>query len=332
MRKLKETVCGCLCLVCGSMLGADIRVGIIGLDTSHAVEFTKAFNATNPAPEYAGFRVVAAYPKGSSDIASSTNRVPGYIEKVRALGVVIVPSIDELLATSDVVLLESNDGRPHLAQALPVFKSGKRVFIDKPVAGTLAQCIALYDAAARYKTPMFSASSLRYTARMSEIAAGKFGPVLGAETYGPCSLEATHPDFFWYGIHAVEMLFTVMGPECESVVRVSTPETDVAVGTWRDGRVGSFRGTRASKYAFGGDVFFAKSIQRVDDYKGYEMLLREIVTVFKTGVVPVRPEETIAIFAFMEAADESKRQGGVPVKIADVMARARAEAARMKAE
>ena len=332
MRKRAGMLCGCVGLACGSILGAEIRVGIIGLDTSHAIEFTKAFNATNPAPEYAGFRVVAAYPKGSADIVSSTNRVPGYIEKVKPLGVGIVGSIDELLAKSDVILLESNDGRPHLKQALPVFKSGKRVFIDKPVAGTLAQCVALYDAAAKYHTPMFSASSLRYTVKMREIADGKFGPVLGAETYGPCSLEATHPDFFWYGIHAVEMLFAVMGPECENVVRVSTPGTDVAVGTWRDGRVGSFRGTRTGKYAFGGDVFFAKSVERVDDYKGYNLLLDEIVKFFRTGVAPVRPEETIAIFAFMEAADESKRQGGVPVKIADVMAKARAEAARTKAE
>lgn len=321
-----------VCLAWGIATGAEVRVGIIGLDTSHAIAFTKALNATNPVPEYAGLRVVAAYPKGSPDIASSTNRVPEYIEKVRALGVEIVGTIDDLLAKSDVVLLESNDGRPHLEQALPVFKAGKRVFIDKPVAGSLAQCVALYDAAARYHTPMFSASSLRYTVKLGEIASGKFGPVVGAETYGPCSLEPTHPDLFWYGIHGVEMLFALMGPSCESVVRISTPGTDVAVGTWLDGRVGSFRGNRASTYAFGADVFFAKSIQRVDDYKGYDLLLGEIVKFFKTGVAPVRPEETVALFAFMEAADESKRRGGVPVKIADVLAKARGEAAKLGAE
>lgn len=312
--------------------GAEIRVGIIGLDTSHAIAFTKELNAANPAPQYAGVRVVAAYPKGSADIFSSTNRVPGYIEKVKAMGVEIVGSIDELLPKVDAVLLESNDGRPHLAQALPVFKAHKRVFIDKPIAGSLAQCVALYDAAARYKTPMFSSSSLRYTVKMNEIAAGKFGPVLGAETFGPCSLEPTHPDLFWYGIHAVEMLFATMGPDCERVVRVSTPGTDVVVGTWKDGRAGSFRGTRTSKYAFGSDVFFAKSVERVDDYKGYNLLLDEIVKFFRTGVAPVRPEETIAIYAFMEAADESKRRGGVPVTVADVLAKARAEAKGMAAE
>ena len=305
---------------------------MIGLDTSHCLEFTKAFNATNPAPEYAGFRVVAVYPQGSRDIVSSTNRVPGYIEKIKPLGVELVGSIGELLTRCDAVLLESNDGRVHLEQALPVFKSGKRVFIDKPIAGSLAQCIALFEAAKRYHTPMFSSSSLRYTTNTSVILSGKYGAVLGAETYSPCSLEPTHPDLFWYGIHGVELLYTLMGTGCETVVRVSTPGTDVAVGTWQDGRVGTFRGNRASAYGFGAEVFFAKSVQRVDDYKGYGLMLVEIAKFFKTGVAPVSPEETIEIFAFMEAADESKRRGGVPVSVAEVMAKARAEAAKLIAE
>ena len=98
------------------------------------------------------------------------------------------------------------------------------------------------------------------------------------------------------------------------------------VGTWKDGRIGTFRGNRASVYGFGADVFFAKSVQRVDDYKGYGLMLVEIAKFFKSGVAPVSPEETIEIFAFMEAADESKRRGGVPVSVADVLSKARAEA------
>jgi len=313
-------------LACVSRAEGVVKIGMIGLDTSHCLEFTKAFNATNPAPEYAGFRVVAVYPQGSRDIASSTNRVPGYLEKIKPMGVELVGSIDELLTRCDAVLLESNDGRVHLEQALPVFKSGKRVFIDKPIAGTLAQCVALFEAAKRYHAPMFSSSSLRYTTNTSVILSGKYGAVLGAETYSPCSLEPTHPDLFWYGIHGVEQLFTLMGTGCETVVRVSTPGTDVAVGTWKDGRIGTFRGNRASVYGFGADVFFAKSVQRVDDYKGYGLMLVEIAKFFKTGVAPVSPEETIEIFAFMEAADESKRRGGVPVSVADVLSKARAEA------
>ena len=42
---------------------------------------------------------------------------------------------------------------------------------------------------------------------------------------------------------------------------------------------------------------------------GYEPLLVEICKFFRTGKPPVTAEETLEIFAFMEAADESKRQG-----------------------
>ncbi len=300
-----------------------LRAGIIGLDTSHVIAFTKALNAENPEPQYAGIRVTVAYPQGSKDIESSTSRVPKYTEQVKSMGVEIVDSIDALLSKCDVVFLESNDGRMHLEQAIPVFKSGKRVFIDKPVAGTLEQCIAIYDAAAKYKVSMFSSSSLRYTPMMKEIASGKFGDVLGASTYGPCSIEKTHPDLFWYGVHGVEMLFALMGPGCESVVRISTENVDVVTGTWKDGRVGIYRGNRNCKYDFGGEAFFKKSVEQINDYSGYAMLLEEIVKFFKGAPPPVSPEETIAIFAFMEAADESKRQRGVPVKVADVIAKAR---------
>lgn len=323
---------GALSSACAVSAAEIIKVGIIGLDTSHSIEFAKLLNAETPAPEYAGCRVVAAYPQGSRDIASSTNRVPGYIEKVKPFGVEIVDSIDTLLSKVDAVLLESNDGRVHLEQALPVFKAGKRVFIDKPIAGSLPHVLALFEAARRHNVPMFSSSSLRYTLMTQEIRSGKHGAVVGVDAFSPCSLEATHPDLFWYGIHGVETLFTLMGPGCESVVRVSTPGTDLAVGTWREGRIGTFRGNRDSKNGYGATAFLAKGLQRVDDFKGYGLLLAEIVTFFKTGVVPLKPEETIELFAFMEAADESKRRGGVPVRLDEVMAKAKAEAAKIPLE
>ena len=54
------------------------RIGIIGLDTSHSIAFTKALNAAGASAGFKGYRVVAAYPKGSNDIVSSAERIPGY--------------------------------------------------------------------------------------------------------------------------------------------------------------------------------------------------------------------------------------------------------------
>lgn len=305
------------------------RIGIIGLDTSHSIAFTKAINSADPKPEYTGFRVVAAYPKGSSDIKSSADRIPGYIEDVKKLGVEISGSIEELLSKVDFVLLETNDGRLHLDQALQVFRAGKKVFIDKPVAASLEHAVAIFNAADHYKVPVFTSSSLRYITGIQDILEGKIGKVIGADTFSPCTLEKTHPDLFWYGIHGVETLFTVMGTGCKTVTRVTTPDTDFATGVWNGGRIGSFRGTRSGKGGYGGNVFGEKATMALGAYAGYDPLLVKILEFFKTGVEPVRREETLEIFTFMQAADISKQKGGVPVNMEKVLADAKKKAAKI---
>lgn len=332
-------LCAAVLMILVSPAGADepvspqqIRVGIIGLDTSHAPAFTKALNDENAKPEVAGCRVVAAYPQGSPDIRSSVERVPEYTEQVQKLGVEIVDSIDELLKRVDVVLLETNDGRPHLEQALPVLKAGKRMFIDKPMAGSLADAIAIFELARQHNTPIFTSSALRYGPNTQAVRGGSIGDVLGCDTYGPCHLEATHPEFFWYGIHGIEALFTVMGPSCLSVSRTSSPSSDFAVGLWTEGRIGTYRGMRAGKQQFGGIAFGTNGDAPVGDFSGYEPLVVEIVKFFRGGAVPVTEEETLAIFAFMEAADESKQRGGAPVAIEQVMSRAQEVAKTRLAE
>ncbi|MFN0055364.1 MAG: Gfo/Idh/MocA family protein [Planctomycetales bacterium] len=311
----------------------QLRAGIIGLDTSHATAFTQILNAKDAPADIAGCRVVAAYPKGSPDIESSTSRVPSYTKEVEKHGVEIVDSIEALVSKVDVVFLETNDGRPHLEQVLPVLKAGKPVFIDKPIAGSLTDAVAIFEAARKYNVPLFSSSSLRYAPGAQAIRGGKIGEVKGADTYSPCALESTHPDLFWYGIHGVESLFTVMGTGCESVTRVSTPGIDVVAGVWKGGRVGTFRGVRSDqgggKIGYGGVAFGTGGIEQIGDYGGYRPLVVEIVNFFRTGKVPVTEEETLEIYAFMEAADESKRQGGAPVKLETVLAKAR-EAAKKK--
>ncbi len=305
--------------------GGEIRVGIIGLDTSHVIAFTKALNNPKNKGDLEGVRVVAGYPGGSADVPESRNRVEGYTKELREkYQVGIVTSIDDLLAKVDVVLLESVDGRPHLQQVLPVFKAGKRVFIDKPLAGSLADALLIFDHARKTKTPVFSSSSLRYYPGIAGARTNdKIGTILGCSTYGPCSLEPHHPDLYWYGIHGVEALYTIMGPGCKTVARAHTKDTDVVTGTWADARIGTFRGIRAGKSGYDALVFGSKGIVLTGGAGGYEPLVNEIVQFFKTGTPPVAAEETLEIYAFMEAADESKRQGGMPVSIESVMRKAR---------
>ena len=297
----------------------EIKGGIIGLDTSHAIAFTKELNNPEAKEDVARCRVVAAYPQGSPDIKTSTERVPGYIEDVKKLGVEIVDSIDELVKRVDCVLLETNDGRPHLEQALPVFKAGKPVFIDKPLAGSLADCLALFRAAKIYKCPMFCSSSLRYGKATQAARAGDFGKITRCETFSPANLEKTHPDLFWYGIHGCEALYAVLGPGCETVTRGKTADGLIEVtGQWSGGRTGVFREGKG----YGGKAQTEKGEQEVGQYETYRPLVVEIVKFFRTKKAPIAPEETSELYAFMEAADESKRQEGKPVALIDIMIKA----------
>ncbi|MFL5339995.1 MAG: Gfo/Idh/MocA family protein [Gemmataceae bacterium] len=303
-----------------------IRVGIIGLDTSHVTAFTALLNSPKAKAEFAGARVVAAFPGGSEDVESSRTRVAGYTKELREkYGVEIVESIDALLTKVDAVLLESVDGRPHLQQVTPVLKAGKPVFIDKPIAGSLTDAIRIYDLAKEHKVPVFSSSSLRFAPDVVAAKSNeKLGKLEGCLTYGPCSLEAHHPDLFWYGVHGVEILYALMGTGCDTVSRVQTKDTEVVTGAWADGRVATFRGMRAGKADYGMVLFGAKSIEAQTIRHSYEPLVVEIVKFFRGGPPPVSAEETVELFAFMEAADESKRRGGAAVKITEVIEKARA--------
>lgn len=306
-----------------------LKVGIIGLDTSHVIAFTKTMNTPGPKADAINCRVVAAYPKGSPDIESSTSRVPEYVADIKKLNVEIVDSIDELLKRVDCVLLETNDGRPHLEQALPCLKAGKPTFIDKPLAGSLADCLAIFEAAKKYNCPMFSSSSLRYGKATQEVRNGSLGKVASAETTGAASLEKTHPDLFWYGIHGVESLFTVMGTGCELVSRKTTADGKIeVVGEWVGGRKGTFRESQR----YGGLAKGEKGEAPVGDSAGYDPLVVEIGKFFHSKKPPISQTETLEIYAFMEAADESKRRGGEPVEIEEVIAKAQPLAAKRLAE
>ena len=307
----------------------QLKAGIIGLDTSHVIAFTKTLNAEKQKPEAVGWKMVAAYPKGSPDIKSSTERIPGYIEEMKKLNVEIVDSIEELAKRVDVVFLETNDGRPHFEQLIPVLKAGKPCFIDKPIAGSLSDAVAIFEAAKKYKVPIFSSSSLRFGKTTLAARAGALGKITRAETSSPASLEPTHPDLFWYGIHGVESLFTVMGTGCVSVQRAKTTDDKIMVlGQWTDGRVGIFMEGKG----YTGKAVGDKGEGLVGSYDGYDPLLFEVLKFARSGQPPVSEQETLEIYAFMEAADESKRQNGASVTLESVLTKARAEAAKKIAE
>jgi len=305
---------------------APIKVGIIGLD-AHGVPWTKIINGPNPAAPISDMRVVAAYPAFSPDIPFSNDNIQKNIETVRGLGVEITGTIEELVAKVDAVIVASIDGRPHPQQCKPVFGTGKPLYVDKPVAASLAEVVALFREAERTGTPCFSNSSLRYSPGIAGMRSDpKVGRVLGCDAWSNNkSILPEHPDLFYYGVHGCEILFTIMGPGCRTVSRVHGQTADIAVGVWEDGRVGTFRGILEGRAGFGANVFGDKGVAPAGKFEGYEPLVVEIAKFFKTRKPPITVQEILEIYAFMEAADESKRQGGRPISIQEVLEKAKAK-------
>lgn len=333
MKQVLPLAAALLLSLAGSALSQDtpkpLRAGIIGLDTSHVPAFTKLFNNPKADGDLAGIKVVAGYP-GGTDMPASKDRVAKFTEQVRGMGVEIVDSISKLLEKVDVVLIESVDGRIHLKEAREVFQSGKLVYIDKPIAGTLPETIALFELAKKHHVKTWSSSSSRFGPDLVALKGNpEVGDILGVTTWGPCSYQSGTPDLFFYAIHGIESLFMLMGTGCETVARSKGMASDQVTGMWKDGRIGTYRGIVKGKAEFGAMVYGSKSVQQGGKTVSYEALCRQIGKFFRTGEPPVSEAETIEIFTFMEAADESLRQGGKPVALADVLAKAKTEAAKL---
>ena len=332
MQRTAGSLCLIVLLVCASLAWAQeaapkrLRAGMIGLDTSHVVAFTRLFNNPQAAGNLAAVKIVAGYP-GGTDIPASRDRVGRFTEQLREMGIEIVDTIPKLLEKVDVVLLESVDGRIHLQEAKQVILAGKPLFIDKPLAGSLADAIAIAELAKQHKVPFFSSSSSRFGPGLAELKKSEeVGTLAGADVWGQCSYQAGTPDLFFYGIHGVEALFTLMGTGCESVSRVQARDADVVTGVWAGGRVGTYRGLKRNNQSSGAVGFGTNGIVKAGKGGSYEDLCQAISRFFQTGQPPVSPAETLEIMAFMEAADVSRDQGGKLVSIAEVMAKAKVEA------
>jgi virulence factor len=291
-----------------------IRLGILDFDSSHCVEFTKRLNHVGIAEAQwvEGAKVVVGCP-GTSKL--SPERVPGFTEQMKKFGVPLVDDPKEMLGKVDGMLIESVDGSVHLDRARPFLEAGVPCFVDKPFTSSLDDAKRIADLAEKKKLPLFSSSALRYAPEVVAYAAdAKHGKVHGCVTFGPSSLDKTNrnPGLFHYGIHAVEILYALMGPGCERVTCVHEKDADVVTGRWADGRLATVRGNRAGGGAFGFTAFAEKGphAAAVGTTFIYRELLKKVVEMFKTGKSPLDVRETLELVAFLEAANKSGANHG----------------------
>ena len=314
-----------------------VRVGILGLDNYQAVEYAQFFNNPKAAGDLAGLRVVAAFAApASDDIKESVDNLPKWMKQIVKSNVKLVASVDELLRSCDAVMIMSVDGRKHREQATAVLKAGKPLFIGRPLAASWEDAVAIMRLAKETKTPCWTCSQHRFSPGFIGMRNHpEVGKVLGCDVYGGCPTDPTHAELYWHALHTIETLFTIMGPGCETVRCTSTPYVESITGTWADGRVGTYRGIKKGALKYSATVFGDKGVSVAgiyghgvpvkgivptnDKYMAYEALAIEMAKFFKGGAVPVSAAETLEIFAFMEAAHESKRQKGAAVRVADIL-------------
>lgn len=292
-----------------------IRLGLIGLDTSHVTAFTQILHDEKDPWHLPGGKVVVAYPGGSPDWKLSYSRVEGFTDELRnRFGVEIVSSVSEVPERCDAILIESVDGRVHLEQFRKVAACGKPIFIDKPLTVSWQDARAIVDLASEKGVSVMTASALRFSESVMAVLANvDKGAIIGADIFGPMAFESTQPGLFWYGIHTVEMLFAIMGRGCERVASICNDDHDVIIGTWTDGRIGVIRGNRKGNNEFGGWVHREVGSQCInvsaDSKPFYRCLLERVMDFFDSGIPAVSLAESLEVIAFIEAANASRGSG-----------------------
>lgn len=296
-----------------------LRLGIVDCDTSHVYQFSRRINHVDIEQDQwvEGAKVVAAF-VGASRV-TEPDQVAEYVSAMTETGVELVDSPGDLLGRVDAVLIESNEGGVHRERATPFIKAGLPVFIDKPLASTTADARALVDLAARHGVPLLSASSLRFTSDVKAVRADtSLGALVGVDVHAPAKLHEANPGLFHYGVHGVEMLYTLLGAGCRDVTCVFEEQGEVVTGRWKDGRLGVLRGLRAGANGYGITAYGETAIRTatVDTTSIYRDLLDAVIPVLAGEPSPVAPDELVEVVAFQEAALASARNGGRPVAVA----------------
>ena len=297
-----------------------MKLGMIGLDTSHVEAFAKVFN--DPAyPGYIpGMAIAKAFPGGSAAFSLSVGRLDKFTAEVKGCGIEIVGSIQDL-AGLDGYLLESVDGRQHLEQFRQLAAFGKPVFIDKPLACSYADAKAIYDLSRSSGAPIFTASGIRFAAGVVGLCPADEKPV-SVEAFGPMHLLPDYRDYFWYGIHTADTLYAYLGQGCRTVEAISRGDIELLVGTWQDGRTGICAGNRAGGYQFGARVLTDKAqhVSTLDPAEHYlKRLSHDMAAFFGGGAASIPPEESLEVIAFLEAASRSRAAGGKPIALTEFM-------------
>ncbi len=291
---------------------ADLRVGLVGVNTSHASAFARLLNQVGAVE---GARVTWVW---------GGELRPGQPDATTLAQSFDIPHVasepTEMLAESDLVLVvdDTGQGANHVPLSRAFVAAGVPTFVDKPMAVDLVEAKGLFALAADKGTPVTSSSALRFAAELdaerTQIEA--LGPLSSVVSVGP-------GEWYYYGVHAVEQLFAVTGPGVEWVQRYTWPDRDLAVLSYADGGpVAVVQTLRDAAYAFhltayGANGLHAVHIKDFDAF--YTGQVRAAVEMARTGQPPVAPDETLELLAVLRAGVRSAETDGAKVSVAAML-------------
>ena len=298
-----------------------LRLGIVDLDSSHSVEFSRRFNHAGVDREQwvEGAQVVAAWSGGS---VMAPERISGFQAELESIGVGIVDRHEQLLDQIDGVLILSLCGDCHLERARLFLEARIPTFVDKPFACSVSDAREIVELAHQHQTTLLNSSALRFSREVKDsvLQNQQLGPINGAITYGPAKRATGNPGLFHYGIHSVELLFELLGPGCEKVSTVWSADAEVVTGVWADGRIGTIRGNRTGVTSYGFVAYCEGGVvpEIVSTRFAYRNLCREIVRSFESGQPSVMHKSNLDVVRFVQASLQSEQSGGQPVLLRDV--------------
>lgn len=295
-----------------------IRIGMVDFDTSHVEAFTQRLNHVGVAESewVEGAKIIAGWP---GDSAIMPERIPGYTAKLDEYGVELVGSLEELIGRVDAIMIESQQGARHLERVRPFLEAGIPAFVDKPFAGTLADAEAMIALAEKHNVPLMSCSSLRYDPKVREAIAKQedYGKIISVDVWGSAVHHYGNPGLLHYGVHGIEMVFAMLGAGCEHVRAYETEPEDMVFGQWNGGHYGTFHGLRKGAYGFGFTAHYEKGhfAAIVEGSGYYREMLKSIIGMFETGTPPIEYAVMREIMAFIEGANRSAAENGVPISL-----------------
>jgi predicted dehydrogenase len=282
-----------------------IRFGLVGVNTSHADAFSRILNGSaTDEPTVEGGRVVAIWGNegdaGRVDELATKHDIPNRVASASDM----IGSIDAVLIVDD-----HGGGETHAALARPFIEAGLPTFIDKPMSTEYRDAAELFELADKTGAPLMSCSALRFAAELEPARAEleRIGKLSSVISTGP-------GDWYYYGVHAVELLGAVAGTGAATLHRHSFDQRDVAVISYPDGPTAIVQTLRDASYVFELVAYGENgqlSIEVKDSLAFYSNTIREVVKMAETGKAPLTAAQTLEVIAILRAGEASAETGGV---------------------